>query len=178
MFVVGFYYESGCELMSEMMDKAREVFDDDVSPGDFSLSGLIRVPIDREAAKARLIANMKKKEEYKKKYGDGWWEVYKRDCGYYHDGSYDRNMKFVNSCIYHGSCPDSTDPIDLMELRRMWRERMHVLYGGAYDELERHKNADPRVVELLLQDAIKTGKWKELPNELQAEYRRWAGDVS
>ena len=53
---------------------------------------------------------------------------------------------------------------------------MQELYGDDYDELRSYKNADPRVVELLLDDAVRTGKWKELPDELQPEYHKRVGN--
>ena len=60
-------------------------------------------------------------------------------------------------------------------MRERFLERMHELYGDEFDELRHHMDADSRVIELLIQDAIRTGKWKELPDELQDEYHKRVG---
>ena len=44
---------------------------------------------------------------------------------------------------------------------------MRTLYG---DDRYAWPNYDPQAGELLLRDALRTGKWKELPDELQDEY--------
>lgn len=49
---------------------------------------------------------------------------------------------------------------------------MRELYGSQYDELRQHLARDERVVELLLADAVKIGKWRELPEELLSDHRK------
>lgn len=61
------------------------------------------------------------------------------------------------------------------EFNKKQEDRQRELYGDRYDELVQHKYGDSRVVELLLQDAIRTGKWKELPDELWDEYKKRVG---
>ena len=60
-------------------------------------------------------------------------------------------------------------------------KRARELLGNDYDRLfMKPPQTIPwepiaEVGELLIEDAIKTGKWKELPNELQDEYHRRVG---
>ena len=60
-------------------------------------------------------------------------------------------------------------------MRRLYIKRTHELYGDKYDELIHHERGDSRVAKLLLDDALRTGKWKELPDELQKEYKSLVG---
>lgn len=151
----------------------------DISPDELSLSGL-EIPHPRpdgssfQERQAKRDAQM---AEYKRKYGADWFRRYARDMNGTPD--YDSAMKRVNTCIYRGAYLEVSGIGErASRLRRLMRERPRELYGDRYDELERHPYGDPRVAELLLQDAIRTGKWKELPDELQSEYHRRVGDAS
>ena len=162
---------------TEGMDVEIEIFGRKVSPGELSLSRLTRISAeDHEKAMERVRRGRALRAEYKEKYGDDWWKFYNCDMGIGVDHSFDNAMKFVNSCIYYGSRPGvSDDAVYLCRVLETWQSRMWELYGSDYDELRYHKNADPRVIGLLLDDAMRTGKWKELPDELQPEYRRRIG---
>lgn len=51
-------------------------------------------------------------------------------------------------------------------------KREHEVYGDRFEELKYHRTNDPIVNHLLIEDAVKTGKWKELPYCLQGEYHK------
>ena len=75
-------------------------------------------------------------------------------------------MHTVNSAILYGTSLVGTRFFDMQETR------MRELYGSQYDELRQHLARDERVVELLLADAVKIGKWRELPEELLSDHRK------
>ena len=102
--------------------------------------------------------------EYKAKYGDAWSERYLQDCC--GDDDYSADMHTVNSAILYGTSLIGTRFFDMQETR------MRELYGSQYDELRQHLARDERVIELLLADAVKTGRWRELPEELLSDYYR------
>lgn len=113
--------------------------------------------------------------EYREKYGDDWILRWLDDNSTPDD--VDGDMKFINTAIYHGetatiSCSTMKQ---FEEFNKKQEDRQRELYGDRYDELVQHKYGDSRVVELLLQDAIRTGKWKELPDELWDEYKKRVG---
>lgn len=82
-------------------------------------------------------------------------------------------MKSVNECIYYGTELIIRGIGDSIKRdRKIARDRMLEIYGDQYDELLVHEYGDPRAVELLLNDAIKTGRWKELPDCLQDKYHK------
>lgn len=142
-----------------------------------SLKGL-HVPLTKDVLDEKSRMYKEQRAFYQRKYGDNWRQRWLEDCGVPVD--YDGDMKFINTSIYYGICASrsstNSDTIRLFDEKQT--ARWHELYGDCYDELLRHKAGDPRVVELLLQDALRTGKWKELPDELQDEYRRRAGNLN
>lgn len=140
-----------------------------------------------EEAMERLRKSEVEQEEYKAKYGKDWLDYYDRDHGIIHesddDFDYDRALKLMNDGIFNAYYPRIASysipggPDDWMNrVRCGMPKRLMEIYGDRYMELAFHKPNDPRVNELLIQDALKTGKWKELPDCLQAEYHRRAGD--
>lgn len=137
---------------------------------DLSLSGLSMPELDTTGLKARFEANMAEQERYRKLYGDGWWEKFCNDKGWNTKLGYDMRAKVINIAIYeHRMCYNAST------IQQFYREQ--ELFGERYDELKDRGPCDSRVVELLIADAIKTGKWKELPDELQSEYHKRVGDV-
>lgn len=111
-------------------------------------------------------------EQFRKFYGKDW---FKKWCEYVHlNPDYDVDLKSVNSAIYYGSeimmC--TSDGSAIMRIRNLLESRRRELYGSDYDRLRHHEKGDLEVVELLLADAVKTGKWKELPDCLQEEYHK------
>ena len=100
-------------------------------------------------------------------YGNDWFTAWQTeldpDYPYYH-------KRMINEHIYSGTPLLSLS----MELVNEWHIRMQELYGNEYKRLYFHREGDPEVVELLLQDALKTGKWQELPKCLHDEYKKRA----
>lgn len=132
---------------------------------NLSLDGLTMPDLSRGGA-VHAIKNSAEREigEYKAKYGDAWSERYLQDCC--GDDDYSADMHTVNSAILYGTSLIGTRFFDMQETR------MRELYGSQYDELRQHLARDERVVELLLADAVKTGEWRELPEELLSDHRK------
>lgn len=89
---------------------------------------------------------------------------------------YDVDLKDINYCIYD-SCLYSSTGFGYLKVRRRQLERMKSLLGlpddkACMDWFETHGERDPIAGEKLIADALSTGKWKELPDELQPVY--WA----
>lgn len=127
----------------------------------------------------RLRRIMKESDEEKKRlqeqYGDGWWDVWKKIKGI--DKDYDVWTKKINTMIYHGRTYHSgtTCPQAYHLTKQRWEDRMHDLYGLAHGSFVTNcPGGYPNAAELLLEDALRTGKWKELPDELQQEYHERA----
>lgn len=127
----------------------------------------------------RLLKEYAKKEaEYVRKYGRE--EGLRRYAMYLVTDDtidYDVDLKDVNLAVYCGAAPMSTNRKLFLAFEKRYEARMRELYGDRYEELKNHRRGDSRVVEILLQDALKTGKWKELPNQLHEEYKKRAGLV-
>lgn len=94
---------------------------------------------------------------------------------------YSSGMKRVNQCIYDG-CVYSDLGLGLMKMRRMQFDRMMSLFdlncdAACFEWLASHNKGDADVVDALVADALRTGKWKELPDVLQPVYheRKKAG---
>lgn len=115
--------------------------------------------------------SMRRYEEEKKrlteKYGDEWSDVYvKQHVRFVTDADRRRD---ANMWIYEGIEPCCPPRLPDHPYESICYQRMREVYGDAYDRLRHHKSGDPEVVELLLQDAAKTGRWDELPECLQQE---------
>lgn len=130
------------------------------------LKGLTTYSCDEGEFKASVERFESGMADCKANHGDEWWKQYLRETGMIAD--YDVVAKRVNKAIYAGACPFVSDSVEPMYA--LYETRMRQLYGNRYDELKNHAFADVRVVDLLLQDAVNTGKWKELPDELQDQY--------
>lgn len=114
------------------------------------------------------------KASYKAKYGDDWYKHWVASICI----DYDADMKCANEGIYFGEVPFVMGTGDHVKLsRKRISDRMHALYGDRYEELRHHEPGASWAVELLLNDALKTGKWKELPDCLQDEYHKRIGDI-
>lgn len=58
-------------------------------------------------------------------------------------------------------------------------KRCRELYGDRYDEIVNDPIPnDPRIAELLIQEALQTGRWEVLPDELVDEYWKRANQES
>lgn len=137
--------------------------------GDLDLGGLTRHLADAETIRKIVKETDMEVAEYKAKYGKDWFVHYFKDTSGMVD--YDEDMKDINFIIWYDA-PILTPGKFRLDVDR----RMHELYGDQYDTLRHHKPKDSRVGELLIADAIKTGKWEELPDELQPEYHARVGD--
>lgn len=122
--------------------------------------------------RARMDAE---KREYQAKYGDQWQEHLRADR---EKAQQIIVEKSINSRIYATGTPRymRTDRV-LPGEEEIFDARLHELYGDQYDELTtKRERCDPRVAELLLQEALRTGRWEVLPDILQSEYHERAGD--
>lgn len=123
-----------------------------------------------EADKANLAA-------YRRKYGDR--EGVRRfmsDMGCSVERDYDIDAKRINTMLYRWTSPCvSGSPEFVSRFLGRYMVRQRELYGDRYGELVRGGGSTPELAGPLLRDAVRTGKWKELPDELQDEYRRLAG---
>ena len=141
--------------------KKRETVDDLVreieNGADLSLSGL------------DSLADLPKVELTEE---EEWMSLVFRDMGF--DNFY---WESINRAIYTGRKPGwymgSGPSYD--QICKDWEVRMHKLYGNRYAELREHSFKDESVKKLLLEDAMKTGKWKQLPKELWLEYHERIG---
>ncbi len=89
---------------------------------------------------------------------------------------YDTELKRINECIYNGTLYTALGT-GWMRTRRAQLERIKALFGLPDDEacvpwFNTHMRGDPDTVEKLVADALSTGKWEELPDELQPIYRQ------
>lgn len=123
---------------------------------------------DEVAYEKRKKEDEEEKVRLKKQYGERWREIYDERHHLYVTDK-ERRTGF-NQDIYNGfyilPCV-TVRGVQCVEPAR--EQRMREVYGQAYDRLFYHKKGDPEVVELLLQDAVKTGRWDELPECLQEE---------
>lgn len=115
-----------------------------------------------------------KQERYRKKYGKDWRQHYYHDLV---DPGYDVDLKFANECIYAGRVPGTTIQPGQRSftMERFWEQAKRI-YGSTEWAVLLHAEGDPAIAELLLQDAVSTGKWKELPDCLQDEYYKRIND--
>lgn len=112
--------------------------------------------------------------ECKEKYGDDWFEHYflitNPRC------NIDSVEEVVNRAIYDGcELVISGSPTAVREAEMRYKEKMKRIFGIFYKQYMHHKPNDPKINRALLNDAIISGKWRELPNELQEEYHKLAG---
>lgn len=116
-------------------------------------------------------------ERCKAEHGGTWEQEYMRRKGY--DSGYDTDAKLVNESMYEGHMPYVCG----LDAARLWRfayDRMALLLGCTTEEacwnwFREHGPRDSSMAEALVADAVKTGRWKELPDCLQDEYRRRIG---
>lgn len=80
--------------------------------------------------------------------------------------------KDINERIYcTGKARDFFNPIPSELDEQRFEARLREVYGDRYDYFTRERVMyDPRVAELLIADAMKTGAWYELPDDLQEVY--------
>ena len=133
-----------------------------------SLSQLDMPVVFDSGMKAHLKRVNQEMKEYEEKYGEGWHVQYEKDHGRYVD--YDVDMKLVNTAIWHGTHPcmyRTGHPESIIRLREKYEARIRELFDGKY---EFHEPNIPEINEVLLADAMRTGKSQELPDVLQSVY--------
>ena len=150
---------------------------DAVRSSGLSLSGLTSFALDANAVSEFSRENDSRLVEYCRLYGkrEAMLRVLRED-GFLPD--YDSRAKYANECIYAGSWPSYTDGAGPVGYKEQFERRLRDLYGSRYDELKHHEYADPRVADILIEDAIRTGRWKELPDDLQPDYHARVGGAS
>lgn len=152
---------------------------------DLSLSALTMPEFNGEEIRRDLRELEEGEKRYKEMYGDEWQKKYLHDLGFVSDEDfdYDRDMKRINEAIYYGvPIAVSGWGEGIKELYKKQEVRMHEiydeLYGKDYGIYHGHVEGDKQIIEWLINDAIKTGKWKELPDCLQDEYHKRVGDLN
>lgn len=153
------------------MSEKNDNWMNEIQKSDLDLGGLTMPEFDFDRVKQIRLQREAEQAEYKKKYGDTWHDKWWADKNPKPD--YDQFLKSINTSIYEGRFMRLMGVGEEVAKRQkqVW-DRMHEIYGNQYNKLEVHAPGDPRVIELLLQDALKTGKWNELPDCLQTEYHK------
>ena len=131
-------------------------------------------PVASEAAARAISETKRSKAEFQARYGKDWFREWVKatSCSVDHD----LRLRSYNNAIYGtGVFGVSGDPASVVDELAGYELRCRNLYGDQYNELRIHSDKDSRVVKLLLDDAVQTGRWKELPEELHAEYHRLKG---
>ena len=95
------------------------------------------------------------------------------------DPGYDTELKTINEEIYNGSLYTALGT-GWLRIRNAQLERLKFLFGlpdikACVEWFKTHDRGAPDTVEKLVSDALSTGKWKELPDELQSVYRERKG---
>ena len=95
------------------------------------------------------------------------------------DPGYDMELKTINAEIYTGSLYTALGT-GWLRTRNAQLERLKFLFGlpdmdACVEWFKTHGRGAPDTVEKLVEDAILTGKWKELPDELQTIYHERKG---
>ena len=139
---------------------------------ELSLKNLTPFPITPEMVKASLKAVQDQKAAYIAKYGKEEGERrYYADIEHNDDIELD---KTINTNMYHmGRMSFSMSTHIPKYILDMFDDRRREVYGVQYDEIINSPIPnDPRIAELLIQEAIQTGNWEVLPDELIDEYRK------
>lgn len=136
---------------------------------NLSLSCLTTFDFSPEKVDAHLAKMEVVRQSYRDLYGEKWREIYYADREREQDLI---NRKYINGKIYStglvSCCPG--DRISDRE-RDEFDARLRAVYGDQYDEIKANRvDFDPRVAELLIQEALRTGEWEVLPDELQSLY--------
>lgn len=139
-----------------------------------NLDGLTIEDVDFNKYLPQVTAEIDKiEQECKEKYGDDWFEYFYKLTNPDHD--VDSTERLINKCIYEGHIPVmSGDPEVLYQTYTRFYDKLKRLFGPLYKLHIYHKSNHPYVNKLLVKDALKTGKWKELPYELQDKYHKQA----
>lgn len=134
------------------------------------LKGLTTYSFDGDDLQSSLARVRAEKDAYRNRYGSEWRKRYDIDKGHHVD--YDWQLRVLNEGLYHGSMPMVSGTSEFAaRVHYLYHEREREVYGSMYDELVGHAYGDERVARLLVEDSVKTGRWKELPEELHGLYK-------
>lgn len=109
-------------------------------------------------------------KECKEKYGNDWKEHFLSATNPNH--GLDVYEKIIYKTIYNGTVFSS----DNWTLNNRFLKKVEKLFGKDWKKQILGKKNDPYIIDKLIEDAIETGKWKELPKELHEEYHRRVGN--
>lgn len=141
-----------------------------------SLRNLTRFDFSAEKMAAFNAGWDAMEQSYKDRYGEKWQEMM--------DADFERRneiarRQWVNERIYVFGriCMFPSEKHSDRAIAE-FDARLREVYGSQYEELVQDRVIrDPRVAELLIQEALHTGEWEVLPDSLQAEYHKRAGDT-
>lgn len=133
-----------------------------------SLSNMTAPEFDINETRKTMEDGERIRQQYRDRYGEDWFQHYVADTT---KEDYDSIGKMVNEHIYHGTIPTPRyqPGSKSLILERFW-ERAETIYGNRNIESAMHEDNDPEIANWLVTDAMRTGKWKELPDGLQNEY--------
>lgn len=142
---------------------------------ELSLENLTPVELPADKILGALARYNAEKQAYRDKYGKEEGE--KRFYDALEEAERSSIRRKINERIYAtGSLVDDLNRCPTEVSKRRFEKRLREVYGDEYDWLVVHRAPyDERVAELLIQDAIRTGAWEELPKALQSEYQRRVG---
>lgn len=144
----------------------------------YSLKNLLPYGPSPEMIREAMAELEAAKQVYRDKYGDEEGER-----RYYADqDEADRKVvrRSINERIYaFGTNSEFLNTFPCDSVKKNYDDRFRALCGDQYDEIAVYRTEeDPRIAELMIQEALQTGVWDELPRSLQPEYwRRVRGDV-
>lgn len=128
--------------------------------------------IDFEGLLPKITEEFNKVEkECREKYDENWFEHYTKKIR--PNDSIDITEKWINDAIYSGYALNVTgSPESVIETYDRYNKKLKQFFGRSYKHYIHHKPNNPKINKLLIEDAIKTGKWKELPEQLHEEYHK------
>lgn len=135
------------------------------------LSQLTIEDVDFSGVKEGIAEIQQKEKEYEAIYGSDWMSHYivDSDC-YCH---IDSDEQIIDRAIYEGHRPVVVGQYAGIIERKYW-EKMRRIFGPFCERYVNHEQGVPKVSRALIKDAMKSGKWKELPEPLHAQYHRMA----
>ena len=134
-----------------------------------SLTGLTLPTFDSDRMKKIEKELDEREKAYREKYGDNYMLQLLKDDGLIPD--YDINKKSIDSAIYNRTWLRVSGHSEWARTHMDKQiERMRELFGKDCDIYTVLSETTIDIGDLLLKEALQTGKWKELPDELQPKY--------
>lgn len=128
------------------------------------LSHLTVEDVDFSSVKDGMAEIEKKEKEYEAIYGDDWLAHYIADSDCY--CHVDSDEQIIDRAIFEGHRPVVVGQHAGTIEQKYW-EKMRRIFGPFYKRHVNHEQNNLRVNKALIRDAMKSGKWKELPELLQ-----------